>query len=159
MSETMPIAQPLILPCGAVIPNRLAKGAMTEGLATSEGLPTPELARLYRVWSHGGAGLLLTGNVVIDRDHLERPGNVILDSPPSPAMQAALQDWARAGTEGGNQLWMQLSHAGRQTQSNVNPAPRAPSDSGGRRDCGTLVKQFRGPRICSKSRHGNCNRH
>lgn len=121
------IATPLRLPCGVVIPNRLAKGAMTEGLATPGGVPTPELDRLYRLWSHGGAGMLLTGNVLIDRDHLERPGNVILDRPPSPAMAAALRAWAAAGTEGGNQLWMQLSHAGRQTQRNVNPAPRAPS--------------------------------
>ena len=27
------LATPLTLPCGAVLPNRLAKGAMTEGLA------------------------------------------------------------------------------------------------------------------------------
>ncbi|MEX6725658.1 NADH:flavin oxidoreductase/NADH oxidase family protein [Parapedomonas caeni] len=121
------MATPLRLPCGVVIPNRLAKGAMTEGLATPGGVPTPELDRLYRLWSHGGAGLLLTGNVILDRDHLERPGNVILDRPPSPEMAAALRAWAAAGTEGGNQLWMQLSHAGRQTQRNVNPAPRAPS--------------------------------
>ena len=41
------LAQPLSLPCGAVIPNRLAKAAMTEGLATPGGVPTPELERLY----------------------------------------------------------------------------------------------------------------
>jgi len=121
------IASPLTLPNGVVLPNRLAKGAMTEGLASPEGLPTPELARLYRVWSNSGAGMLLTGNVIIDRDHLERPGNVILDRPPSDAMKAALEAWAAAGTEGGNDLWMQLSHAGRQTQKSVNPAPKAPS--------------------------------
>ncbi|MFC3711505.1 NADH:flavin oxidoreductase/NADH oxidase family protein [Sphingoaurantiacus capsulatus] len=121
------IAEPLTLPCGAVIPNRLGKGAMTEGLASPAGLPTQELETLYRVWSHGGAGMLLTGNVLIDADHLERPGNVILDRPPSPEMKAALKRWAAAGTEGGNHLWMQISHAGRQTQKNVNPHPKAPS--------------------------------
>jgi 2,4-dienoyl-CoA reductase-like NADH-dependent reductase (Old Yellow Enzyme family) len=127
MTDTIPIARPLVLPCGVVISNRLAKGAMTEGLASPQGVPTAELARLYRVWSHGGAGLLLTGNVVIDRHHLERPGNVIIDRPPSDEMMTALKDWAANGTEGGNQLWMQISHAGRQTQTNVNPAPKAPS--------------------------------
>lgn len=127
MIETLPIARSLPLPCGAVIANRLAKGAMTEGLASPEGVPTEELARLYRVWSHGGAGMLLTGNVIIDRDHLERPGNVIIDRPPSPEMMAALKAWAAAGTEGGNHLWMQISHAGRQTQNTVNAAPKAPS--------------------------------
>jgi 2,4-dienoyl-CoA reductase-like NADH-dependent reductase (Old Yellow Enzyme family) len=123
----MPIEQPLRLPCGVVIPNRLVKAAMTEGLATPQGAPTDDLARLYGVWSRGGAGLLLTGNVMIDRDHLERPGNVILDRLPDRETMARYEAWAAAGTEGGNGLWMQLSHAGRQTQKGVNPAPRAPS--------------------------------
>jgi 2,4-dienoyl-CoA reductase-like NADH-dependent reductase (Old Yellow Enzyme family) len=127
MADDMRIAEQLRLPCGAVIPNRLAKGAMTEGLASPQGVPTPELARLYRVWSQGGAGMLLTGNVMIDRDHLERPGNIILDRSPAPEMLAALKAWAEAGTAGGNHLWMQISHSGRQTQKNVNPSPKAPS--------------------------------
>ena len=42
-----PLATPLALPCGAVLPNRLAKGAMTEGLADPQGRATAELARLY----------------------------------------------------------------------------------------------------------------
>lgn len=100
---------------------------MTEGLANARGEPTEAHEQLYRVWSHGGAGMLLSGNVIIDRDHLERPGNVIIDQPPSPEMQAALKRWASAGTEGGNHFWMQISHAGRQTQKNINPAPKAPS--------------------------------
>ncbi|MBT6319626.1 MAG: NADH:flavin oxidoreductase, partial [Porticoccaceae bacterium] len=83
------LAQPLTLPCGATLPNRLSKAAMTEGLATAQGVPTPELERLYGIWSDGGAGMLLSGNIQIDRDHLERPGNVIVDSEPSPEMQAA----------------------------------------------------------------------
>ena len=32
---------------------------MTEGLATMAGVPTPELDRLYGLWSDGGAGLLM----------------------------------------------------------------------------------------------------
>jgi 2,4-dienoyl-CoA reductase-like NADH-dependent reductase (Old Yellow Enzyme family) len=121
------LASPLTLPCGATLPNRIAKGAMTEGLATADGVPTPELERLYRLWSEGGAGMLLTGNVQIDRDHLERPGNVIIDGPPSAELRAALERWAKAGTTAGNHLWMQISHAGRQTPALVNKAPKAPS--------------------------------
>jgi 2,4-dienoyl-CoA reductase-like NADH-dependent reductase (Old Yellow Enzyme family) len=121
------LSTPLTLPCGAVIPNRLAKGAMTEGLATAYGLPTPELERLYRLWSEGGAGMLLTGNVQIDRDHLERPGNVVIDGVPSAELRAALESWAKTGTVGGNHLWMQISHAGRQTPALVNKSPKAPS--------------------------------
>jgi 2,4-dienoyl-CoA reductase-like NADH-dependent reductase (Old Yellow Enzyme family) len=121
------LATPLTLPCGATLPNRLAKGAMTEGLATADGVPTPELERLYRLWSEGGAGMLLTGNVQIDRDHLERPGNVVIDGKPSAELRAALERWAKAGTSGGNHLWMQISHAGRQTPALVNKNPKAPS--------------------------------
>lgn len=121
------LAQPLTLPCGARLPNRIAKAAMTEGLADPAGRPTAELERLYGLWSDGGAGLLLSGNIQVDGDHLERPGNVIIDRAPDPAMQAALARWAAAGTRNGNHLWAQINHAGRQTQRNINPHPKAPS--------------------------------
>lgn len=81
------LAQPLHLPCGAVLPNRISKAAMTEGLATKEGLPTAELELLYGMWSDGGAGMLLSGNIQVDKDHLERPGNVVIDRKPNKASQ------------------------------------------------------------------------
>ena len=100
---------------------------MTEGLATSAGVPTPELERLYGIWSDGGAGILLSGNIQVDADHLERPGNVVIDRQPDEAMRKALAGWAAAATRNGNHFWAQISHAGRQTQKNVNPHPKAPS--------------------------------
>ena len=120
-------SQNVKLPCGTNLPNRFAKAAMTEGLATAEGIPTPELARLYGLWSDGGAGMLLSGNIIIDKDHLERPGNVVIDRPPSAEMYDALARWATAATRNGNQFWAQISHAGRQTQKLVNKNPKAPS--------------------------------
>ncbi len=119
--------QPLTLPCGAAVPNRMCKAAMTEGLAHSDGTASEELERLYGIWSDGGAGILLSGNIQVDGDHLERPGNVIVDSALSDDAFAALQSMAAAGTRNGNHLWAQISHAGRQTQKIVNPAPKAPS--------------------------------
>ena len=121
------INETLTLPCGAEIPNRLCKAAMTEGLADPNGAATEALARLYGIWSDGGAGLLLSGNVQIDGDHLERPGNVIVDAQPSEAARAAIEAWVRAGTRAGNHFWAQISHAGRQCQKIVNPRPKAPS--------------------------------
>jgi 2,4-dienoyl-CoA reductase-like NADH-dependent reductase (Old Yellow Enzyme family) len=121
------LSQPLKLPCGVILPNRLAKAAMTEGLATRSGVPTPELERLYRMWSEGGAGMLLSGNIQVDADHLERPGNVVIDKEPDDNMKRALASWASAATTNGNQFWAQISHAGRQTQTNVNKHPKAPS--------------------------------
>ena len=119
--------QPLTLPCGAVVPNRMCKAAMTEGLAHPDGTASAELERLYGIWSDGGSGILLSGNIQVDGDHLERPGNVIVDSALSNDAFAALQRMAAAGTRNGNHLWAQISHAGRQTQKIVNPAPKAPS--------------------------------
>ncbi len=121
------LASPLTLPCGATLPNRIAKAAMTEGLATPDGVPTEELERLYRIWSEGGAGLLISGNIQVDRDHLERPGNVVIDREPDADFMAKLSRWARSATRGGNLFWAQISHGGRQTQAKVNPHPKAPS--------------------------------
>jgi 2,4-dienoyl-CoA reductase-like NADH-dependent reductase (Old Yellow Enzyme family) len=121
------LASPLTLPCGATLPNRLAKAAMTEGLADPAGRSTPELDRLYAVWSDGGAGMLLSGNIQIDADHLERPGNIIIDCEPDDAAKQALAHLAANATRNGNHFWAQISHAGRQTQKPVNPHPKAPS--------------------------------
>ncbi len=123
----MKLSDPLKLPCGAVLSNRLAKAAMTEGLADIQGRPTAELDRLYGIWSDGGAGLHISGNVQIDSNHLERPGNVIIDQMADEEMRAALKRWTASATRGGNHFWAQISHAGRQTMKAVNPHPKAPS--------------------------------
>ena len=124
------LAEPLTLPCGAVLPNRIAKGAMTEGVADANLNATPRLANLYGRWADGGAGLLITGNVLIDRRILERPGNVSIDPAPEsgdPDGMEQLRAWAKAGTRNGNHLWMQISHAGRQSPRYVTNSPVAPS--------------------------------
>ncbi len=121
------LAAPLALPCGAVLPNRLAKAAMTERLADARNRATVLHERLYRLWSEGGAGLLITGNIQIDRAHLEAAGNVAIDGTEDAAALAALRRFAAAATFGGSHAWVQLSHAGRQTQKAINPQPKAPS--------------------------------
>ena len=100
---------------------------MTEGLAGRHGVPGEELCRLYEIWSDGGAGMLLSGNIMVDRHHLERPGNVVIDRPPDLEMRQALKRWASSATRKGNHFWAQISHAGRQTQKMVNAKPKAPS--------------------------------
>ena len=122
------INDPLRLPCGAVLANRIAKPAITEGLADALGLPTPELERLYRGWAKGGFALLITGNIIVDGDHLERPGNVIIDGPPSALLLERLRSWTRVSTEHGAHMWAQLSHSGRQTPKEINSHPMSASD-------------------------------
>jgi 2,4-dienoyl-CoA reductase-like NADH-dependent reductase (Old Yellow Enzyme family) len=129
-----PLAVPLRLPCGAVLANRLGKAAMTEGLADPLMRATARHARLYRAWAEGGVGLSITGNVMIDRHVLERPGNVAIDvtHPPSVDAEARqrLREWAAAGTAAGTQLWMQISHAGRQSARYATRQPVGPSAVG-----------------------------
>lgn len=127
-----PLAKPLPLPCGVVLGNRLCKAAMTEGLGDSRLRATARLDQLYGAWSDGGASLLVTGNVMIDHRVLERPGNVAIDPGFAPSVDATalarLRSWASAGTRAGNQLWMQVSHAGRQSPRYVTRQPVGPSD-------------------------------
>ena len=118
------LARPLTLPCGAVLSNRLAKAAMTEGLADSEDNATERHAVLYGRWADGGAGALLTGNVMVDRRYLERPGNVVIDGHGG---DDALRNWAAAGTRAGNHLWMQINHPGRQCTRMSSSHPVSPS--------------------------------
>jgi 2,4-dienoyl-CoA reductase-like NADH-dependent reductase (Old Yellow Enzyme family) len=127
MTDLTALRAPLTLANGATLPNRIAKAAMTEGLADPRGYPTAELERLYAEWGKSGCGLLITGNVQVDRTHLERPGNVIIDRAPDADMRAALARWAQAAKANGARIWMQISHAGRQTGVMVNPHPKAPS--------------------------------
>ncbi len=127
-----PLAQPFPLPCGAVLPNRLCKAAMTEGLGDSRLRATERHVRLYRAWGDGGVGLQITGNVMIDRNVLERPGNVAIDPRHPPSIdaeaRARLKAWSAGGTAGGGALWMQISHAGRQSPRYVTRQPVGPSE-------------------------------
>jgi 2,4-dienoyl-CoA reductase-like NADH-dependent reductase (Old Yellow Enzyme family) len=56
MSAINAIAKPLTLANGAVLPKRLVKAAMTEGLADVHNRPSARLETLYRRWSLGGCG-------------------------------------------------------------------------------------------------------
>jgi 2,4-dienoyl-CoA reductase-like NADH-dependent reductase (Old Yellow Enzyme family) len=126
------LAAPLRLPCAATLPNRLCKAAMTEGLGDAMLRATERHVRLYRAWSEGGAGLSITGNVMIDRHVIERPGNVAIDVTHRPSVDAEarkrLRAWAEAGTVAGNHLWMQISHAGRQSARYSTRQPVGPSE-------------------------------
>lgn len=131
MSTEDALAQPFTLPCGVVLPNRLCKSAMTEGLGDAQLRATPEHARLYAAWGAGGVGLNITGNVMVDRFVIERPGNVAIDITHPPSVDAnareRLRAWAEAGTAHGAQLWMQISHAGRQSPRYATRQPVGPS--------------------------------
>jgi 2,4-dienoyl-CoA reductase-like NADH-dependent reductase (Old Yellow Enzyme family) len=122
------ITDKLDLPCGAQIKNRICKGAMTEGLADEQNRATSKHVNLYDRWSDGGAGILLTGNVQVDHRYLERPGNVVIEGQQTNEQLSRLTAYAEAGTKNDTHLWMQISHAGRQTPASVAEIPVAPSE-------------------------------
>ncbi|MET0391247.1 MAG: NADH:flavin oxidoreductase/NADH oxidase family protein [Polyangiales bacterium] len=114
----------LRLACGVTIKNRFLKSAMTEGLADERDRPTPAHTTLYERWAHGGLGISLTGNVMVDHRYLERPGNVVVED--ESAIEQ-LSRWAEAGTRDDTALVMQISHPGRQCTRMVTGQPVAPS--------------------------------
>jgi 2,4-dienoyl-CoA reductase-like NADH-dependent reductase (Old Yellow Enzyme family) len=116
---------PLVLPSGAKLRNRIAKAAMEEGMAGSAQLPDERLISLYRRWGAGGAGLLITGNVMVHAEALTGPGGVVLDdrAPLDPFMR-----WAETGRAEGAAIWMQISHPGRQVQAAMPGVVWGPSE-------------------------------
>jgi 2,4-dienoyl-CoA reductase-like NADH-dependent reductase (Old Yellow Enzyme family) len=123
------LATPLSLPCGQELPNRLVRSALSEALSERDGRPSDGLQRLFRRWSTGESyGLIVTGNVMVDRRQLGEPGNVVIEDD---RHLEALAAWAAAGKSGGNRLWMQINHPGRQAGAFVTGnRPVAPSAVG-----------------------------
>ncbi|BAJ26717.1 MULTISPECIES: NADH:flavin oxidoreductase/NADH oxidase family protein [Kitasatospora] len=118
---------PLRLASGATLPNRIAKAAMEENLAGPGQLPDRRLFDLYRAWSAGGSGLLITGNVMVHAEALTGPGGVVLDAAAPLEPFAA---WARAAKSGGSAAWMQINHPGRQVPSGLPGVVWGPTDRG-----------------------------
>lgn len=106
------------------VKNRFYKAAMSETMATKSNNPTEELVKLYGRWAQGGAGLLMTGNVMIDREALGEPGNVVIEDERDLDI---LKRWAKSGTQNGTQLWMQINHPGKQSPKTLSKNPVAPS--------------------------------
>ncbi|NNM52803.1 MAG: NADH:flavin oxidoreductase/NADH oxidase family protein [Pseudomonadales bacterium] len=121
------LQQPLTLPNGTLLRNRLAKSAMSEALGSVDNHVTDALPRLYAAWSAGGTGLLITGNVMVDRRALGEPNNVALENNEDMLL---LKSWAQAGTAHDTACWMQLNHPGKQAPKGLNHETVAPSAIG-----------------------------
>ncbi|MER6664203.1 NADH:flavin oxidoreductase/NADH oxidase family protein [Amycolatopsis japonica] len=135
-----PVFEPLTLPGGSTLPNRLVKAAMEENMASRGQLPGKPLFELYRRWGEGGAGLLITGNVMVHAEALTGPAGVVLDagSPLEPFRQ-----WAAAAKSGGARVWMQINHPGRQVRADMPGVAWGPSAV--RVDVGKNSKRFAEP--------------
>ncbi len=137
----MALFTPLALPNGAVIPNRLAKAAMEENMADADHAPSDALLRLYDAWANGMAGLILTGNVMIDHRAMTGPNGVVLEDD---THLDRFQRWARIARARGAHVWMQINHPGRQMPAALGQTTLAPSAVA--LDLGALSRQFPVPR-------------
>lgn len=117
------LAQPLRLPCGVTLKNRIAKSAMSDSLGNGCGAPTDAQIRLYERWAEGGLALSLIGEVQGSPDYAEKPGNLVLNAHSYSEPFKAL---ARAGSRNNAQLWLQLGHAGAMADAPISH-PKGPS--------------------------------
>ena len=136
---------PLQLPNGQVIANRIAKAAMEENMADLHQAPSNALKQLYKTWADGEPGLLLTGNVMIDRRAMTGPGGVALENEQH---LASFREWADVARAKGVHFWVQLSHPGRQTMANLGQQALAPSAIA--LDVGSFSKMFATPKAMTE---------
>ena len=115
--------QPFTFKNGQTAKNRFFKSAMEEQLA-KHNQPTEQLVRLYDTWAKGGAGVLVTGNVMVADNGKGSIDDVVLTDGRS---MDTLKAWAKAGTQNDTLLIMQINHAGKQSPKVINPVPVAPS--------------------------------
>ncbi|MBC3209465.1 NADH:flavin oxidoreductase/NADH oxidase family protein [Pseudomonas sp. SWRI111] len=142
----MNVFDTLLLPNGSTLKNRIAKAAMEENMADAEQAPSAQLMRLYQAWADGGAGLLITGNVMVDGRAMTGPGGVVLEDD---RQLDKFKRWARIGRSGGGQFWLQINHPGRQMQANLGQQTWAPSAVA--LELGNLSKRFATPQVMTAS--------
>jgi len=124
MRSLVKLFDTLTLPNGSTIPNRIAKAAMEENMADADQAPSEALMTLYQAWANGGAGLLITGNVMVDGRAMTGPAGVVLEDA---SHLEQFKRWAQISRSKGAQAWLQINHPGRQMQANLGQTTWAPS--------------------------------
>jgi len=121
----MTLFNELTLPCGQTLKNRFVKAAMEENLAEADQSPGNALKKLYAKWAQGGAGLIITGNVMVDRFAMTGPGGVALEhSTPLDEFER----WAKVSKQNNTKVIMQINHPGRQVFKKMGGKVLSPSN-------------------------------
>jgi len=123
MTKSSPLFDPLELPCGLTLKNRLAKSAMSDSLGDGTGHPSSEQVRLYQRWVEGGIAVSIIGEVQGTPNFAEKPGNLVLNDA---SELKRFRELAKQGSQNGTQLWLQLGHAGALAYSPTSH-PKGPS--------------------------------
>ncbi|KAI8446974.1 hypothetical protein BY996DRAFT_8444693, partial [Phakopsora pachyrhizi] len=122
------ISQPVTLPCGLVLDNRIVKAAMEPCLA-NKGRPSKQHITLHSKWSQGKFGLIISENVQVSAKYLSTPHDVFILPEDEDNIPKTWIDWAEASKI---PTLIQLSHAGRQScrglgrwvwENSVGPSP------------------------------------
>ncbi|MBD65391.1 MAG: NADH oxidase [Halobacteriovoraceae bacterium] len=117
----------LVFKSGRCTKNRIVKAAMSENMGSSH-LPDHKFERAYGTWAQGGAGLIITGNVMVDKNHLGENNNVVLDEEVKDL--EPFKKWADSVHQEGALVYMQINHPGKQSPKFLNKNPVAPSAVG-----------------------------
>jgi 2,4-dienoyl-CoA reductase-like NADH-dependent reductase (Old Yellow Enzyme family) len=136
------LQEKMVLPNGSILSNRIAKSAMSENLSNKHHEPTTLLIDVYKKWAQSGAGLLITGNIMIDSEAIGEPRNVVVENRNNFEL---LKKWAESVKGTSTQLWAQLNHPGRQAMEQINAVLKAPSavslKTGGRKKASTKIPE------------------
>ncbi|KAH7123538.1 NADH:flavin oxidoreductase/NADH oxidase-like protein [Dendryphion nanum] len=116
------LSSPIELPSGLVLPNRLVKAAMAEGMATDSD-PTDKHISAYTTWGSGGWGSIMTGNVEVSPVYRESNDTVLAKPSPSPTTLSAWKSWSHATQREGSPGIVQLVHPGRQSPPKAGDRP------------------------------------
>ncbi len=156
-SPTAIVGSPIHFPfSGLTAPNRTLKSAMTERLCTydetnleARGHVTPEYINLYKTWGEGKIGVIVLGNLPIQREALEAKKNMIIDKDNVSSGLSCSKARQRLTLPLGHQKWDaaeelkpviqackahgslvigQLTHGGRQVSEEIVKTPRSSSD-------------------------------
>jgi len=136
------LQEEMILPNGVILSNRIAKSAMSENLSNKYNEPTPVLINVYKRWAQSGAGLLITGNIMIDSEAMGEPRNVVVEDRKNFKI---LKEWAESVKGTNTHLWAQINHPGRQAMEQINSNLKAPSaiplKIGGRKNTTKIIPE------------------
>ncbi|GAA5955068.1 hypothetical protein JCM21900_002775 [Sporobolomyces salmonicolor] len=131
-----PLAQPIHFErSGLTAPNVFLKSAMSERLCTwsnedfdQRGKPTPAYVKLYEEWGKGEIGVIVLGNVPVNRTAPEAEHNAVIDKANPWDAVEAFKPVIKGAKAHGSLVIAQLTHAGRQTGETVNKEPVSSGD-------------------------------